>query len=160
MEAPREVFVLESLNGKLWIHSSKGPLLFLEVEHAEEALAANGGVLDKKWSIMRVSMSADLSSAPFRNHEAHKCDTIKLPANSIFLSDLRDQVALAANAKRGDDIEVVGSIKPQPSADAEYLELRAKLKALGVNVRAIRKLPRLRAMLVEAEAAVAEAVSV
>ena len=157
MIAPREVFVLEGLGGKLWKHSSKGHLLFLKEKHAQEALDASGGVLDKKWSIMRVNMTANLSSAPFLDHEDHMCDTLKVPANSIYLSDLRDQVAMAINKDHydGDVVEVgsgLNNITVKQSPEEEYTQLRAKLKDLGVNVRAVRKLPRLREMLAKAEA--------
>ena len=161
MDAPREVFIFENVRGQIFVHSTKGPMVFLELEHAEKLMIGDKDgkaaerkayLFSEKWSITRVPMNPELSSQPFRYYEEKKCDTMPMMENAIYLADLRDKVAMVASTKRGDDIEVVGTIKPKLSAEAEYLELRAKLKALGVNVRSIRKLPRLRAMLAEAEA--------
>lgn len=155
MDAPREVFILENVSGKIFVHSTKGPMVFLELEHAEAMITGDPDgnaaerkteLFGKKWAVTRVPMNPELSSQPFRYYDEKKCDTQKMPENAIYLADLRDKVAQGTNKA------VVGSIEPENTADAEYLELRAKLKALGVNVRAIRKLSRLRAMLAEAEA--------
>ena len=100
-----------------------------------------------KWSVARIPMNKELSSQPFRFYDTKKCDTQPLLPNAIYLADLRDQVAMSGNSE------------PEVVMDDECLELRTKLKELGVNVRAIRKLTKLRAMLAEAEAAVAEAVT-
>ena len=170
MDAPREVFIFENVRGQIFVHSTKGPMVFLKLEHATKLV--DGGKKDgtaaerkaylfgEKWSVTRVPMNPELSSQPFRYYDEKKCDTQKMPEHAIYLADLRDKAAMGMTAEQGDDIEVAGTITPKLSADTEYLNLRAKLKDLGVNVRAIKKLPRLRAMLAEAEAAVAEPVSV
>lgn len=161
MDTPREVFIFENVRGQIFVHSTKGPMVFLELEHAQKlmdgdkdgtAAERKAYLFSEKWSITRVPMNPELSSQPFRYYEEKKCDTQKMPENAIYLADLRDKVAVGANMGQGGDVEVVGTVVPKISADAEYLELRAKLKALGVNVRAVRKLSTLRAMLVEAEA--------
>ena len=151
MDAPKEVFALESLNGKIWIHSTRGPLIFVELEDAKAALQADNGRLEKKWSVFTAAMTPELSSAPFRDYKEETSDTMALPKNSLYLADLRDQVAQSKNQ------DVIGSIMPDVPSDAEYLELRAKLKNLNVNIRAVRKLSTLREMLKKAEA---EAVTV
>ncbi len=161
MDAPKEVFIFENVRGQIFVHSSKGPMVFLKLEHAEKLMIGDkegtaaerkAYFFSEKWSVTRVPMNPELSSQPFRYYEEKKCDTMPMMENAIYLADLRDQVAQSQTK------DVVGRIKPEKAADAEYLELRAKLKALGVNVRAVRKLPRLRAMLAEAEEAVQEPV--
>ena len=32
MDAPREVFILEHVSGAIMVHSTKGPMVFLELE--------------------------------------------------------------------------------------------------------------------------------
>lgn len=163
MDAPREVFILENVTGQIFVHSTKGPMVFVELEHAQAIIDGHpestledprgtpaqrkAEILGKKWAVTRIPMNKELGSQPFRYYDEKKCDTQQLPEHAIYLADLRDKVAMAAS-----NPDVVVSIMPGLPTDTEYLELRAKLKELGVNVRAVRKLPKLRAMLAEAEA--------
>lgn len=146
MDAPREVFALESLNGKIWIHSSKGPLIFLKLEDAQAVMKANNGKLEKKHSVIIVAMNSELSSAPFRDYDEERSDTMAIPKGSIYLADLRDKVASSAQPNTTE------SVMPDVPTDDECLTLRARLKKLGVNVRANRNITKLREMLAEAEA--------
>lgn len=166
MIAPREVFALESLTNKILVHSVKGPLVFVELEDAMAAIEGHpestkekpvgtpaqrkAEIFGKKWAVCRILMNDHLGTEPFTFHAKKKCDLMEMPANSIYLADLRDQVALAANAKQGDN--TVDAVMPDIPTDDECLALRAELKGLGVNVRAVRKIPRLREMLAEAQA--------
>ena len=92
-------------------------------------------------------MNKELSSQPFRYYDEKRCDTKQMPEHAIYLADLRDKVAMSANKP-----DVIRSIMPDVPTDDECLNLRAKLKGLGVNVRANRNIPKLREMLAKAEA--------
>lgn len=146
MESPKQVFALESLNGKIWIHSTKGPLIFLKIEDAQALMKANNGRLEKKHSVIIVAMNPELSSAPFRDYAEEWSDTMALPEGALYLADLRDMVA---SSNQPTDITM-----PDIPTDDEYLDIRSKLKEMGVNPRSTKDIPKLRKMLEDAEAKV------
>ena len=171
MIAPREVFIIENVGGQIFVHSTKGPMVFLELGHAEamingdpegNAAERKTALFGKKWAVTRIPMNPELSSQPFRYYEQKKCDTQKMPENAIYLADLRDKVATAANSEKlvinvpvvetelTGDMDKLGGLSPDPNE--ERMELRNKLRKLQVNPRNVRKLPKLREMLTKAEA--------